>query len=71
MEEKIDTKNLDQVYDYLVDNGYFTDDELHLVTCIDGYNMEVLEDCIYARYGYRSLEQMLDAEKDNDDTCEN
>lgn len=42
----------------LVDGGYFTQEELELVTCINGYNVEALNDCIYARYGYRSYEQM-------------
>ena len=49
-------------WDSLVDAGYFTDEELELVTCINGYNIEALNDCIYARYGYRSLEQMEESE---------
>ena len=49
-------------WDSLVDAGYFTDKELELVTYINGYNIETLNDCIYARYGYRSLEQMEESE---------
>ena len=45
-------------WDRLVDAGYFTDKELELVTYINGYSIETLNDCIYARFGYRSLEQM-------------
>lgn len=42
----------------LVDEGYFTYDELCLVTNINGNTIEALNDCIYCRYGYRSYEQM-------------
>ena len=47
-----------KTWSYLVDNGYFTEEELQLITDINGYNMETLNDCIYARYGYRSLDQL-------------
>jgi len=29
-----------------------------LITNINGYSIDTLNDCIYARYGYRSYEQM-------------
>ena len=48
------------VWDKLVDMGLFTDRELELITNINGYNIETLNDAIYARYGYRSLDQMLE-----------
>jgi len=47
------------VWDKLIDMGLFTDAELELVTNINGYSIETLNDCIYVRYGYRSLDQML------------
>ena len=49
-------------WDRLVDAGYFTDEELELITNINGYTIETLNDCIYARFGYRSLEQMEESE---------
>ena len=49
-------------WDSLVDAGYFTDEELELVTNINGFNIETLNDCIYARFGYRSLKQMEESE---------
>ena len=52
--------SLGEVWGLLVDNGYFTDEELQLITNINGYTLETLNDCIYARYGYRSYEQMTD-----------
>lgn len=36
-----------------------TDDELRLVTCINGYNEDVLNDVIYVRTGYRTFEQYI------------
>ena len=50
------------VWDKLVDMGLFTDRELELITNINGYNIDTLNDAIYARYGYRSLDQMLEEE---------
>lgn len=47
-------------WDKLVDMGLFTDRELELITNINGYNIDTLNDAIYARYGYRSLDQMLE-----------
>ena len=48
------------VWDKLVDMGLFTDRELELITNINGYNIDTLNDAIYSRYGYRSLDQMLE-----------
>lgn len=53
-------KKVNEVWDLLVDNDYFTVEELQLLTNINGYNLETLNDAIYARYGYRDLEQMLE-----------
>lgn len=50
--------NTSDLYDLLVDEGYFTEDELQLITNINGYNVDTLNDCIYARYGQHSYEQL-------------
>ena len=47
------------VWDFLIENAYFTEAELSLVTSLNGYSIETLNDCIYVRYGYRSLDQMI------------
>lgn len=54
------------IWDCLIDYGIATEAELQLVTCINGYNEEALNNVIYARTGYRSIEQL----KDEDDTEE-
>jgi hypothetical protein len=57
---------INDVWGLLIDGGYFTDDELQLITNINGYTIETLNDCIYARYGFRSYEQMTDGDDDNE-----
>ena len=54
--------NVEYVWDYLISSELFTEKELELVTHINGFRIEVLNDCIFVRYGYRSLQQMLEAE---------
>ena len=45
------------IWEKIVEYGIATEDELQLVTDIVGYNLEALNDIIYARTGYRDLEQ--------------
>ena len=49
-----------EAWDYLIDNMIATEEELQLVTNINGYNMDTLEAVLYARTGYRSIEQLED-----------
>lgn len=53
---------IDKIWDYLVESEIATEEELDLITCINGYSVETLNDVIYARTGYRSLDQLIDAE---------
>ena len=50
------------VYNYLEEKQLFTEEELDLVTCVNGYTRNTLNDMIYARYGYQDLEQLLESE---------
>ena len=59
--------DVDSAYNYLTDNNYFTEEELSLVTSINGYNIDTLNDCIYARYGDRNLEQLRYGDDDDDE----
>ncbi len=52
--------NVDYIYNLLVELGMFTEAELNLLTYINGFNMETLEDALYARYGYRSADQFIE-----------
>ena len=51
-------KELAETWEYLVEQGIATENELQLVTDIDGYNIEALNSVIYARTGYHDLEQL-------------
>ena len=51
-------KTINEVWDLLIEHGVATQEELELVTCINGYNIDTLNDVIYARTGYRNIGQM-------------
>lgn len=57
----------DEVFDFLVENGIATKDEVQLVTSINGYNGKSLSDIIYVRTGYHNIEQLHDCEPDSYD----
>ena len=50
----------EQMHDYLVECGIATEDEVSLVTSINGYNEESMEDILYSRTGYRDFDQLLE-----------
>ena len=52
----------EQIWDYLVETGTATEEELKLITSINGYTEETLNNVIYARTGYRSMEQIEECE---------
>lgn len=54
--------DLNKLYDQLVELGIATEAELNLVTSINGWNEEALNDVIYVRTGYRSLDQLVECE---------
>lgn len=48
-----------QLWDYLIDNGIATAQELRLITDIIGYSTDALNKVIYARTGYHDYEQLV------------
>ena len=52
--------DVSKLYNDLIVGAYFTEDELDLVTNINGWSVETLNDCIYARYGFHNYEQLID-----------
>ena len=48
------------LWNFIVDNNIATDNEVLLVSHINGFNEETMEDIIYARTGLRSYEQCKD-----------
>lgn len=51
--------NMDDYSDKLLEYGIATAGEIDLVTRINGWSYEALEDILYARTGYRSLNAWL------------
>lgn len=49
-----------ELWDEIINRGIATEEELQLIRAINGYNEQALNDVIYARTGYRSMDQMND-----------
>ena len=55
-------KEIKEMWDWLVDARIATNEELELITDINGYNIHVLNDVLYYRTGYHSREQITGEE---------
>ena len=53
---------LNEIYDYFVEYEIATEEEIKLVTSINGWNEESFNDILYVRTGYRDLEQYTEYE---------
>ena len=51
----------DDVWDFIRDYEIATEDELSLVTSINGLNISTLNDVLYVRTGYRDIEQLIES----------
>lgn len=49
--------DIEEMWDILVDYGIATDDEIDLVTAINGYNEKSMKDILYVRTGYNDFDQ--------------
>ena len=59
-EKEIKIMTNDEFFDFLVEYGIATEEEILLVSKINGYNEETLNDILYVRTGNRSVEQFLE-----------
>ena len=50
-------KQFNELWDLLIENSVATEEELQLVTAINGQNITALNDVLYVRTGYRDWEQ--------------
>ena len=55
--------SLSEQMDYLVEHGICTEAEVELVIDINGYSEETMHDILFARTGYRSFEQLENADE--------
>ena len=67
-------KERDFLEEMLVSFGIATQEEIDLVSNINGYSLETMEDILYSRTGLRNIEQFCDEydvdnpfEEDNED----
>lgn len=51
------TSDLDNIWSELVEAGLFTDDELRLVTALNGYTEETLNNALFVRTGFTSYDE--------------
>jgi hypothetical protein len=54
--------NLEEYYNYLIDYELVSNETLDIITSINGYNEETLNDILYCVSGYRDIEQYLEYE---------
>lgn len=54
--------NVEKIWDNIIELEIATENELQLITSINGYNIETLNDVIYSRTGYRNIEQLKESE---------
>ena len=55
---------VDEMYDYLVDTVGVSEETVQVVTSINGYSKESMEDILYAVTGYKNFDQF---ESENED----
>jgi hypothetical protein len=48
-------------WDFLIEYGIASEETLRVVTNINGYNLETLENVLYSETGYRTFEQYKEA----------
>lgn len=57
--------DLDEIIDYVIENDIATQEEVNLVTGINGYSEETVNDIIFYRTGYQDIEQYLESEDED------
>ena len=57
---KKDFNDVNVLWDELLECDLFTEKELQLLTNINGYSVETLNEALFARYGYRDYNQMME-----------
>lgn len=57
---------INNVWDTMVEYGIATSEEIGLVVALNGCRMDVLNDIIFVRTGYRNIEQFLNEGEDEE-----
>ena len=56
------TKGLNEIWNWILEMGIATEEELVLITNINGFNGESLNSVIYCRTAYHDMEQYIECE---------
>lgn len=51
---------INEMWECLIENEIATEDELKLITDINGYNEDTMTDVLYVRTGLRTFEQFFE-----------
>jgi len=54
--------NVHEIWDFIIERNIATEETLQVVTSINGYNAETLNEVLYAVTGYRNIEQFEEEE---------
>ena len=57
------TEKINELWDFITEYEIATENEICLITSINGTNLDTFESILYSRTGYRSLEQIKDMEE--------
>lgn len=55
---------VEQAWDYLIETELASEQTLQVVTSINGYSLDTLQDVLYAVAGYRNFNQMDDEDEE-------
>lgn len=58
---------VESAWDYLLESGTCTEDELHLATCLIGYSLDTLAQVLDVKTGYKCFSQLDDFEEEYSD----
>jgi hypothetical protein len=56
-------KELNKLWDLLVNYELASEETLQLITRLNGYSLETMENVLYALTGYHSYEQYMESER--------
>ena len=55
-------KEMNELWDYITEYEIATENEIKLITSINGTNLDTFESILFSRTGYRSLDQIKEME---------
>lgn len=59
--------NVNEIWDFIINNEICSEESARILTDINGYSVEVLNDLIYCQLGYQNIEQLYEYCKDEFD----